>query len=76
MGVEVLRRYQKVWGDRVDVDYIPFFLGGIMAGSKNRPPISVPGKSLSRLLTVILTISQGEVYAKGSSSIHEIIRYA
>jgi 2-hydroxychromene-2-carboxylate isomerase len=43
MGVEILRRYQEYWGDRVDVQYIPFFLGGIMQGSKNRPPAAVPG---------------------------------
>jgi hypothetical protein len=47
-----------------------------MAGSKNRPPISVPGKRLSRLFPVILTISQGELYAKGSGSIHKIDGYA
>ena len=43
MGVEILRRYRDFWGDRVDVEFVPFFLGGIMAGAKNRPPATVPG---------------------------------
>ena len=42
MGVELLQRYQKAWGNSVSVDFIPFFLGGIMAGASNRPPASVP----------------------------------
>ena len=42
MGVELLRRYQAYWGDRIDVKFIPYFLGGIMQGAGNRPPISVP----------------------------------
>jgi glutathione S-transferase kappa 1 len=43
MGVEILRRYRDYWGSRVDVEFIPFFLGGIMVGTGNRPPASVPG---------------------------------
>src|SRR5271168_2346595 len=33
MGVKVLSRYRDYWGDRVDVEFIPFFLGGIMVGA-------------------------------------------
>jgi hypothetical protein len=43
MGVLVLRRYRDYWAGRIDVEFIPFFLGGIMAGTGNRPPASVPG---------------------------------
>lgn len=43
MGVEILRRYRDFWGDQVNVEFIPFFLGGIMAGAENRPPMTVPG---------------------------------
>jgi hypothetical protein len=46
MGVKVLSRYRDYWGDRVDVEFIPFFLGGIMVGANNRPPASVPGNTL------------------------------
>ena len=46
MGVKVLSRYRDYWGDRVDVEFIPFFLGGIMVGASNRPPASVPGNTL------------------------------
>jgi 2-hydroxychromene-2-carboxylate isomerase len=47
MGVKVLSRYRDYWGDRVDVEFIPFFLGGIMVGASNSPPASVPGKTPS-----------------------------
>ena len=43
MGVEVLKRYRDFWGGRIEVDFVPFFLGGIMAGTGNRPPAFVPG---------------------------------
>jgi len=45
MGVKILSRYRDYWGDRVDVEFIPFFLGGIMVGAGNRPPASVPGSN-------------------------------
>jgi 2-hydroxychromene-2-carboxylate isomerase len=45
MGVKILSRYRDYWGDRVDVEFIPFFLGGIMVGASNRPPASVPGNT-------------------------------
>jgi 2-hydroxychromene-2-carboxylate isomerase len=47
MGVKVLSRYHEYWGDRVDVEFIPFFLGGIMVGAGNKPPASVAGSSLA-----------------------------
>jgi len=43
MGVAVLKRYRDFWGDHVDVEFIPFFLGGIMVGAANRPPMEVAG---------------------------------
>lgn len=43
MGVAVLRRYRDYWGGKIDVEFIPFFLGGIMVGAKNKPPATVPG---------------------------------
>lgn len=43
MGVSVLRRYRDYWDDKIDVEFIPFFLGGIMVGANNRPPATVPG---------------------------------
>jgi hypothetical protein len=46
MGVSILRRYRDSWGDKIDVEFIPFFLGGIMVGAKNRPPAFVPGIEL------------------------------
>ena len=53
IGVEILRRYRDFWGDRVDVEFVPFYLGGIMVGAKNRPPTSVPGTiGLKLMLTI------------------------
>ena len=43
----MLIRYQKAWGHSIDVEYIPFFLGGIMVGAGNKPPATVPGTLLS-----------------------------
>jgi 2-hydroxychromene-2-carboxylate isomerase len=54
MGVEILRRYRDYWGDRVDVEFVPFFLGGIMAGAGNRPPATVPGTQLKLGTKLIL----------------------
>ena len=45
MGVEILRRYRDYWGNHIDVEFVPFFLGGIMAGAKNHPPAAIPGNA-------------------------------
>jgi len=42
VGFEVMCRYKSVWN--VDVKLKPFFLGGIMKGSNNKPPGMVPSK--------------------------------
>lgn len=67
MGVEILRRYRDFWGGRVDVEFIPFFLGGIMVGAKNRPPISVPGNHL-------LKVDVNVVLAKGVHTTKDMAR--
>lgn len=43
IGVKLLNRYIPFWKD-VDVVYQPTFLGGIMNGSSNQPPATVPAK--------------------------------
>lgn len=43
MGVTTLRRYRDYWDGRIDVEFVPFFLGGIMAGANNHPPAQIPG---------------------------------
>ena len=48
MGFAILRRYRDYWGDRIDVEFVPFFLGGIMVGAKNRPPAAIPGTCLPK----------------------------
>lgn len=44
LGVETLLRYRKVWGDKVSVQLVPFFLGGVMKGASNQPPATNPVK--------------------------------
>jgi glutathione S-transferase kappa 1 len=44
LALEVLRRYRLLW--RFELDLQPLFLGGIMQGSGNRPPASIPLKGL------------------------------
>jgi len=58
MGVAVLRRYRDYWGGKIDVEFIPFFLGGIMVGAKNRPPATVPGASPALPIFQLLIVSQ------------------
>ncbi|CAH1775146.1 unnamed protein product [Owenia fusiformis] len=42
IAFEVLTRYQNKWN--IDLKLKPFFLGGIMQGSGNKPPAMVPNK--------------------------------
>jgi len=42
IGFEVLCRYRTKWN--MDLQFKPFFLGGIMKGSDNKPPMMVPNK--------------------------------
>ncbi|RMX39385.1 hypothetical protein pdam_00005978 [Pocillopora damicornis] len=44
IAFEVLCRYRPKWN--LDLQFRPFFLGGIMAGSGNRPPAMVPAKGV------------------------------
>jgi hypothetical protein len=60
MGVEILKRYREFWGNKIDVEFVPFFLGGIMAGSGNKPPAFVPGSTF--FIIMMLNDSEGEVY--------------
>ena len=39
----VLRRYQGLWGFSLELR--PFFLGGVMQGSGNKPPATLPQKA-------------------------------
>ncbi|XP_005109181.1 glutathione S-transferase kappa 1 [Aplysia californica] len=41
---EVLCRYKNVWN--LDIKWRPFFLGGIMQGSGNKPPAANPNKAI------------------------------
>ncbi|XP_020626223.1 glutathione S-transferase kappa 1-like isoform X1 [Orbicella faveolata] len=43
VAFEVLCRYQTKWN--LDLQFRPFFLSGIMAGSGNKPPGTVPAKA-------------------------------
>lgn len=43
-AVETLERYKKEW--KLDIHYHPFFLGGVMQASGNRPPGLVPSKAV------------------------------
>ncbi|CAG2244305.1 glutathione S-transferase kappa 1-like [Mytilus galloprovincialis] len=43
IAFEVLTRYKSVWGN-MDLKLRPFFLGGVMNESSNRPPAMVPAK--------------------------------
>ncbi|KAF9363374.1 Glutathione S-transferase kappa 1 [Mortierella sp. NVP85] len=54
LGVKLLNRYRSQWKD-VDIEYRPFFLGGVMnvrdigqlakvLGASNQPPATVPAK--------------------------------
>jgi len=58
MGVSVLRRYRDYWGNQIDVEFIPFFLGGIMVGAENRPPAAVPGGLPLALSTVNIILAK------------------
>jgi hypothetical protein len=69
MGVELLRRYQAYWGDRIDVKFVPYFLGGIMQGSGNRPPISVPGSPPCQSK---LSVSKGIIYPEGFGTSEQV----
>lgn len=44
LSFQVLCRYQPHW--KMDLHLRPFFLGGIMKGTGNRPPMMVPNKAL------------------------------
>ncbi|KAG0054147.1 Glutathione S-transferase kappa 1 [Gryganskiella cystojenkinii] len=43
-GVTLLNRYKALWGDKVQVEFRPTYLHGIMIGSKNQPPAVVAAK--------------------------------
>lgn len=43
LAFQVLKRYRSLW--KLEVDFRPFFLGGIMKGSGNQPPAFVPAKA-------------------------------
>ena len=46
IGVETLLRYRdRVWGEKVRVELVPFFLGGVMKASGNQPPATLPAKA-------------------------------
>jgi hypothetical protein len=66
MGVAVLRRYRDYWGGKIDVEFIPFFLGGIMVGAGNKPPANVPGNTPQPLAipNVDGSRSQSSLHAK------------
>jgi len=42
LAFEVFSRYRTIWP--MDLELKPFFLGGVMQGSGNRPPATVPAK--------------------------------
>ncbi|XP_033108967.1 glutathione S-transferase kappa 1-like [Anneissia japonica] len=44
LAFEILGRYRKKWN--IDLQYKPFFLGGIMHGSDNKPPGLNPMKAM------------------------------
>ncbi|KAJ3392794.1 hypothetical protein CcCBS67573_g01167 [Chytriomyces confervae] len=52
-GFELLRRYQSVWNG-VDVALQPFFLGGVMGASGNKPPATNPYKGAQMLKEIPL----------------------
>ena len=41
---QILKRYRSIWN--LEVDFRPFFLGGVMTGSGNQPPAFVPNKAV------------------------------
>ena len=43
IGFEVLLRYQSSWN--IDINLRPVFLGGVMQGSGNQPPATLPAKA-------------------------------
>eukprot|EP00808_Paulinella_micropora_P019590 g59954.t1 len=52
LAFQVLRRYEKLWAARgVQVRLMPVLLGGIMAGSKNVPPLARPWAAAQGLWT-------------------------
>ncbi|KAJ1564892.1 Glutathione S-transferase kappa 1, partial [Cladochytrium tenue] len=44
MGFEALMRYRSIWN--IDVELCPFFLGGAMHATGNKPPQSLPAKGV------------------------------
>ena len=45
IGFEMLSRYQNQWKS-MELKLKPFYLGGIMKGTQNKPPLVVPNKAL------------------------------
>jgi glutathione S-transferase kappa 1 len=43
MAFVVLQRYRRYW-NITDLDLQPVFLGGIMQGALNKPPLTIPNK--------------------------------
>ncbi|KAJ3299933.1 hypothetical protein HK104_005845 [Borealophlyctis nickersoniae] len=42
LAFEVLQRYKPIW--KYELELMPFFLGGVMQATNNRPPATVPAK--------------------------------
>jgi glutathione S-transferase kappa 1 len=40
---QILKRYRWIW--KLNIDFRPFFLGGVMTGSGNQPPAFIPNKA-------------------------------
>lgn len=51
----MLKRYQPVWG--FQLVYKPRYLGGVMVGSGNKPPATLPNKGEYLLLQLRLATS-------------------
>lgn len=51
----MLKRYQPVWG--FQLVYKPRYLGGVMVGSGNKPPATLPNKGEYLLLQLRLVTS-------------------
>nr|KAJ3421232.1 hypothetical protein HK105_004142 [Polyrhizophydium stewartii] len=50
---EILSRYRPVWG--IEVDFVPFFLGGIMQASENQPPANNAFKARYMIVDLVRT---------------------